>query len=78
MTSQSDGNKPANQTAKIIPFKAPRADYCLQCPDCEGVAWNLIMVDVAKGLTVSTLQCATDKCEYWTMGTLQMGEEHYD
>jgi len=33
---------------------------------------------VAKGMTVSTLQCATDKCEYWTMGTLQMGEEHYD
>jgi len=70
--------KPATKTAKIIPFIAPKSDYVLQCPDCDGIAWELIMVDVQANLSVTTLQCITEGCDYWTMGAIQMGSEHYE
>jgi hypothetical protein len=76
--SQSDDGKPCNQTARIIPFKPLPLDYQLQCPDCEGIAFDMTMKDMANGLSIATINCVSPECTYWTLATLNMGDEHYN
>lgn len=64
-------------TARIIAFKPPQTDYQLQCPDCDSYSFELVMKDVKQGLSVSTINCANPDCTYYTLATLDMGDEHY-
>jgi len=80
MTKETDQtqNKPATQTAKIIAFKPPKSTYILTCPDCDGVSFELIMVDIRENMSLTTLNCVNLNCDYWTQAEMQMGEDHYE
>jgi hypothetical protein len=72
---KNETDQTQKQTAKIIAFKAPRIDYQLICPDCEGDAWSVQLSDMVTDTVTKSNATLICTCGFYVTGDLIMGNE---